>query len=214
VTRGSTVARVALAAAVVGVLYVQYAPARAVPAALRLRPLPARYPTAAPPADSELAETIRRLGSPVLELPVGRGRVPFNALFHARAMYRAIFHGQPLVNGYHGYWPATFPARMALAGRLPDAEALAALWRETGVGTIVVHPSDFGAEVKLLCRGIDPRAPGCELADPGADDRGRWRAVVEHGDREDLRLVGRYGEALVFRVVAPALWTAPEGGGR
>ena len=58
-------------------------------------------------------------------------------------MYRSIRHWRPLLNGYSSYYPAGFPERMELAYRLPDADALAALRRETGLRTIIVHLNDL-----------------------------------------------------------------------
>ena len=94
------------------------------------------YPTfEAPAADSTPLRIAGSVRGPLLELPVdvdGQMRA-------AVAMYRSISGWQPLLNGYSSYFPADFPARMALAGRLPDAEALVRLWRETGVTAVLVH---------------------------------------------------------------------------
>jgi len=51
----------------------------------------------------------------------------------------ARFHHRRLLHGYRGYWPAGFPEWMALAERLPDPGALAALRCETSVEAILVH---------------------------------------------------------------------------
>lgn len=60
-------------------------------------------------------------------------------LWHVWAMLRSLRHGRPLLNGYASYYPAGWDTRMATAGRLSDAKALASLVRETGVTTIVVR---------------------------------------------------------------------------
>jgi hypothetical protein len=60
-------------------------------------------------------------------------------LWHVWAMLRSLRHGRPLLNDYASYYPAGWDTRMAAAGRLPDAKALASLVRETGVTTIVVR---------------------------------------------------------------------------
>ena len=95
---------------------------------------PHRYPLheALEPTSPVLA-VLRRPGGPLLELPVSEAQGVVGAAPQARAMYRSIFHWRRLVNGYHGYWPAGFAERMALAERLPEPEALAALRRETGL---------------------------------------------------------------------------------
>jgi hypothetical protein len=66
---------------------------------------------------------------------------------------------------------------MALADRLPDADALAALRRETGVTTIVLHPT--------------------EIRDPAK--RAAWDAIATSG-RRDLRLTDDVGGVLLFAV--------------
>jgi hypothetical protein len=133
--RSGALARVALAAVVVGALYAAYA--RGGDPVFPREALPASYPLFEPPgADSALVAALERETGPVLELPVGP---PYGMLVHAAAMYRAIYHRRPLLNGYGSYWPSGFAERMALAERLPDPDALAALVAETGVTTIVVH---------------------------------------------------------------------------
>jgi hypothetical protein len=93
-------------------------------------------------------------------------------------MYRSIFHWRPLLNGYSGYWPAGFRERMELATRLPDAAALEALRRETGLTTLLVHAGDVGPE-----------------------RRATWLALAERGI-PTLRLVARDGDDLLFAVTA------------
>jgi hypothetical protein len=166
--------RALAAALLVVVIYVQYAHGFTVP--FVRRPLPATYPTAAVDVTPDLVRVLRDGDGPVLELPVGPlgGVSPF---FHAIALYRSTLHWRPLVNGYDGYWPAGFPERMALAGRLPDPDALAALRRETGLATLVVHR-----------RHLD------------AARRAAWDALASNGGRDDLRLVARVDDDLVFQV--------------
>ena len=86
---------------------------------------------------------LRRPGGPLLDLPAsGPGGSPPHS--QTRAMYRSIFHWRRLVNGYDSYWPTAFAERMALALRLPEAEALTALRRETGLELLLVHAPDLG----------------------------------------------------------------------
>jgi len=84
-----------------------------------------------------LVVALRNGQGPVLELPVSTG-IP-TITRHARAMYAALWHWRPLLNGYASYWPAEFATRMAIAQRLPDPKALRLLRRTTGLATIVVH---------------------------------------------------------------------------
>jgi hypothetical protein len=164
-------------------------------------PTPGRYPLLevrqARRIDSPLVATLREPGGPLLELPVAPG-----PLLHADAMHRAAVHGRALVNGLNGYWPRDFPARMALACRLPDAGALAALRTETGLELLLVHlaPETFGKPVgPYACPPRPMRgAPGPDVPDTPWDPA-PWEAIARDG-RADLALVARDGTDLLFRV--------------
>jgi hypothetical protein len=187
----AALARAAMAAAVAWLLYATYA--RGVPVAgfFAGRSLPRAYPLA--PAigrhDPVLTLIDREGTGPVLEVPISGGPT-----LHAEAMYRSIHHGRPLLNGYSGYWPDDFPRRMALACRLPDPEALAALRRETGVRTIAVHLGRLGANHPF--RG--PYRCDPEVIGTAADLGGRWLDAAR--GRGDLRLTARTETLLVFDV--------------
>jgi hypothetical protein len=134
------------------------------------------YPTQpAGPSDGRVMDALRASTGPVLELPAAVG-----PRAEARALYRSIFHRRPLVNGYSSYYPAAYPHRMQLAGRLPDPTALAALRDETGLATIVVHT-----------REVDDAT------------RARWDAVLHDPERFGLRTVADDDGVLVFDVVRP-----------
>ncbi len=88
---------------------------------------------------------------------------------------------------------------MALACRLPDRDALAQLRRTTGVELLLVH-----LEPPLFGRPIGPYA--CPPASTGLDappqapwDRAAWEGLARAG-RDDVQLVARDGDALLFRV--------------
>ena len=138
------------------------------------------YPIAAAVSpDSRLIDLLRQPGGPLLELPIGPGRegpvgLPAN---QARAMYRAIYHGRPVLNGYSSYYPAAFPARMELARRLPDPAALEELHRDTGLEMILVHADQLRASERLP-----------------------WTMLSRLGGRDDLSLVAQEGDDLLFRV--------------
>ncbi len=164
-------ARSALAALLLGALYAAYQLGR--DPIFPRPPLPSSYPLGVPlMPTSPLLAILRRPGGPLLELPAE------NIVQAAQAMYRSIFHWRPLLNGYASYWPEGFAERMALARRLPDADALATLRAETDLELILVH------------------------ADPGAPKRADWLELADRGGREDLRLLARDGPDLLF-VVAP-----------
>jgi hypothetical protein len=63
-------------------------------------------------------------------------------------MYRSIDHWRPLLNGYASYHPRAFTRRMALALRLPDAGALDALRRDTGLRAVVVESTGSGGRLR------------------------------------------------------------------
>jgi hypothetical protein len=110
----------------------------------------------------------------LLEVPVGRGLA---ALPHTLALYRSIFHGRPVLNGYTSYYPAGFAERMALATRLPAQDALVTLARDTGVAQILVRS------------GLAMRA---------------WQGLAERGGNRWLRLAARGSNWLLFDVTPPA----------
>src|SRR5437867_7978392 len=164
-------ARSAFAALLLGALYAAYQLGR--DPIFPRPPLPSSYQLGVPlMPTSPLLAILRRPGGPLLELPAE------NIVQAAQAMYRSIFHWRPLLNGYASYWPEGFSERMALARRLPDADALATLRAETDMELILVH------------------------ADPGAPKRAAWLELAGRGGREDLRLLARDGPDLLF-IVAP-----------
>ena len=175
--RARPLARVAFAAVVALGMYHGYARGYGRPVYLR-KPLPSSYPIAPAILDSPITRRLREPGGPLLDLPVGPGGVL--PMWHTRAMYRSTFHWRPLLNGYDSYWPEAFPGRMALAARLPDADALAALRADTGLAAILVH-----------------------LGELNDAERTAWQGVLA-GGRADLRLDVRDGDDLLFAVAGPA----------
>ena len=170
--------------------YIQYSTGAGMPRSPYggLRPLPAQYPLQAAIAPaSPVLDVLRRPGGPLLELPapVGAGELP--AATQAHALYRSIFHWRPVLNGYDSYWPAAFPTRMALAARLPDPEALAALRRDTGLAAVLVHTAELAG-----------------------DRRAAWIALAADGARADFQLLARDGDDLLFGVAADDAPGAPQ----
>ena len=138
----------------------------------------AEYPLAeAIDGRSAVTRALRDGSGPVLELPVGARGI--QALAHARAMYRSIFHWRPLLNGYSSFWPDGFPARMELAQRVPETDALAALRRETGLTSVVVDLHRLAPQARRI-----------------------WEGIASEG-RRDLRLIVRDGDELLFEVRSP-----------
>jgi hypothetical protein len=175
--------RAAAAGCVVAALYAAYV--GAVPR------LPSAYPTQNAIAPAPLLQAALAVHpGPVLEVPVGPGIIP-----HARAMYRAIHHRQPILNGYNGYWPRGFPERMQLACRLPDTDALRTLVRETGLATIIVHVGVWGTPPSKT--SPSPYACGWEPE--------RWRPEVgrRRATGDVFRLIAVDGQSYVFAVNLP-----------
>ncbi len=163
-----------VAAAVLGIVvllaaHAEYDRGAGAPPVRRLAPLPRSYPLQKPAdGSSPLVALAQKIDGPLLELPIPRSnRDQPTAPSQARAMYRAIFHRRPILNGYSGYWPSGFPARVALARRLPDPAALEALGRETGLRLILLRAASLSAA-----------------------ERARWAPILEAGGNTRLRRLG------------------------
>jgi hypothetical protein len=130
--------------------------------------------------EASIGRMLATIDGGVLELPLGtRGIDPRH---HAPAMYRSIGGWYRLLNGYSSYWPAGFAERMALAGRVPDDDAVARLVREADLAAVVVN-----------LRACAP------------SERAEWLArAAEHGAGR-LRLVVREPTELLFLVDRSAL---------
>ncbi|HUK63865.1 MAG TPA: hypothetical protein VLV15_11035, partial [Dongiaceae bacterium] len=125
-------------------------------------PMPDSYPVQVPPeVPARFTPVLASSHAPLLEVPCDVVGMKF--LWQARATYRAILHGHPVLNGYASYWPAAFPDRMADGGRLPAVDALERLRRATGLGLVWVHLDDVpGAQ-----RSAWETPPGPDATHPG-----------------------------------------------
>ncbi len=149
------------------------------PMALRVAPWPGDYPLMpATIPDSPVMAVLRRPGGPLLQVPSDPS-APFAQQLAGQgiALFESIGHWRPLLNGYGGFFPAAFVERMRLAAALPDADALDALHRDTGVELVLVHSA----------------LPGMQRVE-------RWRALADAGGGDGLRLVVRDGPDLLFAV--------------
>jgi hypothetical protein len=129
------------------------------------------------PAESSLDVRLRSIDGPLLVVDVGGAGLVASA---ASAMLASVGAWYPLVNGYGGYYPAGYPERIRLAGRLPEPQALRDLQRSTGVAWILVR----GAQ-------DDPRM-------------GPWLALRGRPGGQTLRLVARGIDGMLFAVARPA----------
>jgi len=184
--RETLVIATGLAAGVVGLVYHAYVgnyqagflESKVMPTQYRVRPTPTVPGIFVPILASSRA--------PVLELPVGVDLVDPGA--HALAMFHAISHQHPILNGYSSYWPAGFPERMREAAQLPSRAALDHLVQTTGLGLVWVHTQRLALKDRIA------------WAYPPAAAR----------DHSGLTLVAREGPELLFEVTPP---TAPRAAG-
>jgi hypothetical protein len=149
--------------------------------------LPAAYPLQeAIRGDSPVLRALRDARGPTIELPLWPSQ-PTIPPYHAVAMYRSIFHWQPLLNGYSSYWPRDFPELMSLAAQLPDPGALQELRRRTGLRLVLVRlTTRLWNEARL--------EPVRQL----------WRGIAMSHDRPDLELLAADDDLMLFRVTGEA----------
>jgi hypothetical protein len=161
----------------------------------------APYPVfAVAPPTGPIADVLARSGGPLLELPIAPNGVP-----HVVAMFASIYHRHPLLNGYHGYWPAEFPDRMRLACRLPDPVALDDLRRRTGLELVLVHTAFLYSARHAESRAPYTCPPNTQWdSGPRGAEMGAWLQIKRTGSRSDLRLVAEDGNDLLFQVVPPS----------
>jgi hypothetical protein len=114
-----------------------------------LRPMP----LAAPPPRVMLAGAD---SAPVIEVP------PDDARVSVAAMYRAMFHRRPLVNGYTGYVAPHYTI-LSMALRRGDASPLLELARDRGLLVIVNDRPDQGAQFRPMIEEL----PGVERLGTG-----------------------------------------------
>ncbi len=105
---------------------------------------------------------------PVLEVPAGFVDDDFRAdvwavRWQSGYQYASTTHWQRLLNGYSAYPPQSFFFLMAIARRLPEADALADLVDLTGLRWLVVHRASLTAAERAAWErdvptGLAPRA--------------------------------------------------------
>jgi hypothetical protein len=121
--------RAILATAICFVLLAEY----------RVRPMElVPYPNSPPPLYEWLS---RQPKGVVAELPM-RSELPGDDPMYS---YYSTFHWQPIVNGYSGFYPASYTGRLEDVARFPDERSLRRL-RQDGVRYLVVHLWAFETE--------------------------------------------------------------------
>jgi hypothetical protein len=77
-------------------------------------------------------------GTSLIELPIG------DQAWDLRYVYYAGLHGKPIVNGYSGYFPAGYAARVARIGNVwTDRDAAWTALRTSGASHVLVHRSAY-----------------------------------------------------------------------
>ena len=109
-------------------------------------------PLAVPPSKVILSGTDR---APVIEVP------PDDARVSVAAMYRAMFHGRPIVNGYTGYIAPHY-AILSSALRRGDPSPLVELARDRGLIIIVNDRPDQGAQFGPMIEQLPGVVPARE----------------------------------------------------
>lgn len=104
-------------------------------------PLPlGPFPNTAPPVSAWLATQPRGV---VANLPVAPGHLLPGE--DPRYAYLSTFHWMPSINGYSGYYPPSYLARIDPLRTFPSGFATATL-RRAGVQYVVVHGSEYSPE--------------------------------------------------------------------
>ena len=89
---------------------------------------------------SPLYQLVRSLPEPVVlaEFPFGE------PAYEIRATYYAGYHRRPIINGYSGYFPASYLDRVPVLSAAPaNPEAVTAVLAEAGVTHVLVHEAAF-----------------------------------------------------------------------
>jgi hypothetical protein len=153
--------RSSLAAAIAAVLLMEYwvAPLRLVP-----------FPNTPPPLYAWLAQQPRGL---VVEFPMP---LPDALPGHEpRYAYMSTFHWMPLLNGYSGYYPESYLARLVALRNFPG-EGSIALLRRAGARYVVVHTSLYPPDRagQILAQAVG----AASLTQVGLFDDGEGPAAV------------------------------------
>ena len=136
----------------------------------RVRPLElVPYPNTAPPLYAWLAAQPRGV---VAELPMRATGLPGADPAYS---YLSTFHWQPIVNGYSGFYPASYLARLEAVADFPDERSIHRL-RVDGVRYLVVHLREFEADRREEV--VNSLRHGVGLAELTRLSDGRGEAVV------------------------------------
>ena len=119
------------------------------------------YPMALVPVETRPADVYRWLATQppgvVAEFPMPV-REPVDLVrFESRFSYNSTFHWRPLLNGYSGFWPASYIETVRAVGGFPDEASVAAL-RARGVAYAMVHERFYGREpYRRITGALDAR---------------------------------------------------------
>ena len=136
------------------------------------------YPNRAPPLYAWLATQPRGL---VAELPMPMAHVlPGD---DARYAYMSTFHWQPLINGYSGYYPASYLKTLERLRRIRATDDSVGVLRRTGVKYVIVHFVSWDQEESIAAAMVLYRDPTVQVV--GQFDDGRGIAIVFRLDDEE-----------------------------
>jgi hypothetical protein len=136
----------------------------------RVRPLElVPYPNSPPPLYEWLSEQPRGV---VAEMPMRGSGLPGADPAYS---YLSTFHWQPIVNGYSGFYPASYLDRLKDVAHFPDENSLHRL-RADGVRYLVVHLVEYEPERREAL--LNDLHNGFGLAELTRRSDGRGEAVV------------------------------------
>ena len=153
-------ARLALAVGLCALLLLEY----------RVRPLElVPYPNSPPPLYAWLSRQPRGV---VAELPMRASGLPGSDPAYS---YLSTFHWMPIVNGYSGFYPASYLGRLEDLAAFPDEKSITRL-RADGVRYVVVHLIEIAPAGREAV--LDALRNGFGLAELTRQSDGRGEAVV------------------------------------
>ena len=153
-------ARLALAVGLGALLLLEY----------RVRPLElVPYPNSPPPLYAWLSTQPRGV---VAELPMRASGLPGSDPAYS---YLSTFHWMPIVNGYSGFYPASYLGRLDDLAAFPDEESINRLRRD-GVRYVVVHLIEIEPARREAV--LDALRNGFGFAELTRQSDGRGEAVV------------------------------------
>jgi hypothetical protein len=131
------------------------------------------YPNEAPPV-YRLLKTQPPGVVAEFPVPITVGGLPG---YDPKYSYLSIFHWKPLINGYSGFYPASYIRRLQDLRRFPEPFSLRVL-RRADVRYVVVHEVGYGEDVYEQTVATLDAAEGVRSLGPFSDGEGRATVYV------------------------------------